>query len=378
MLDVTRLIWRRWRGRQPTGIDRVALAYLRHFAARSQAVVQHERIRRILDVSASQELFAILDRPGTAFKLSLVWGALRHFHQLSGQGRRRFYLNVGHTGLNSNGFRQWVSSANVRPIYLVHDLIPITHPQFCRSGEDARHRERMKTVLQTASGVIGNSQATLDELALFARSEELKMPPALAAWLGIDPLPSTPLDVLGDRPTFVTLGTIEARKNHLLLLNLWSRLIDRLGNKAPKLIIVGGRGWEAEPVFDLLDHNDKLRGHVIELENCSDEELAARVASARALLFPSLTEGYGLPLVEALALGVPVIASDLPVFREIGGDIPTYLRPDDEAGWEAAILDYGNKNSASRTAQLERMRGFQAPTWKSHFQKVERWLQTLG
>ena len=241
-----------------------------------------------------------------------------------------------------------------------------------------RHRERMKTVLETASGVIGNSQVTLDELALFARSEKLKMPPAIAAWLGTDPLPSAPAAPPLVRPTFVILGTIEARKNHLLLLNIWSRLVDRLGENAPKLVIIGGRGWEADRVFNLLDHSEKLRGHVAELENCSDEELAQHLAAARALLFPSTTEGYGLPLVEALALGVPVIASDLPVFREIGGDIPAYLSPDDETGWEATILDYAKQNSASRAAQLERMRGFQAPNWKSHFDKVEHWLQTLG
>jgi glycosyltransferase involved in cell wall biosynthesis len=356
----------------------VAIAYLRHFGARSQAVVQHERIRRILDVSASQKLFATLDKPSASFKLSLVLGALRHFNQLRGQGRRRFYLNIGHTGLHSNGFRQWVLSANVRPIYFVHDLIPITHPQFCRAGEDERHRERMKTVLQTASGVIGNSQVTLDELARFAHSEQLKMPPALAAWLGTDPLPRAAAPSAVDRTTFVALGTIEARKNHLLLLNIWSRLIDRLGSKAPRLVIIGGRGWEAQAVFDLLDHSEKLRGHVIELENCSDEELAQHLATARALLFPSLSEGYGLPLVEALAMGVPVIASDLPVFREIGGEIPAYLNPNDEKGWEAAILDYADGNSPSRAAQLERMRGFQAPSWKSHFDKVERWLGSLN
>ena len=374
---MTRLIWRRWRGRQPTGIDRVALAYLRHFSAQSQAVVQHERIRRILDEAASQQLFSMLEAPSARFRSSLVFGALGNIARFNGQGQGRFYLNVGHTGLNSEGFRRWVSNENVRPIYMVHDLIPITHPQFCRSGEYARHRARMQTVMQTASGVIGNSQATLDDLAAFARSERLNMPPALAAWLGTDPLRAESGGGTMDRPTFVALGTIEARKNHPLLLNIWSRLIDRLGSNAPQLLIIGGRGWEAGPVFDLLDRSEKLRGYVVELNNCSDEELAAHLVSARALLFPSLTEGYGLPLVEALTLGVPVIASDLPVFREIGGDIPIYLSSNDEQGWETRILNYAGSKSADRAAQIKRMRGFQAPSWKTHFEKVERWLQSL-
>jgi glycosyltransferase involved in cell wall biosynthesis len=378
LLDVTRLIWRRWKGRLPTGIDRVCLAYLRHFGGRSQAVVQHERFRRILDRQASQDLFALLQGSPRHFRTGLPIGFLRHLRGLNGEGHERFYLNVGHTGLDSVGFRTWVGRSEVRPVYLVHDLIPITHPQFCRSGEDVRHRERIQTMIATATGIIGNSQATLDELAQFAASEGLPMPPALAAWLGSDPLPPLPAARQTERPTFVTLGTIEGRKNHLLLLNIWSRLVERLGDDAPQLLIIGQRGWQAEPVFDLLDRSEKLRGHVVELDHCSDEELALHLASARALLFPSLAEGYGLPLVEALGAGVPVIASDLPVFREVGSDTPTYLNALDASGWEAAILDYAQPDSPARTAQIGRMKGFAPPSWDQHFEKVETWLRTLS
>jgi glycosyltransferase involved in cell wall biosynthesis len=377
LLDVTRLIWRRWKGRRPTGIDRVCLAYLRHVAARSQAVVQHDRFRRILDPAVSQELFALLDQPGGRFKARLVLGSLKNIARAGSAGRGRLYLNVGHTGLHSPGLRTWVANTDVRPVYLVHDLIPITHPAYCRAAEDARHRERMRTVLRTATGIIGNSQATLDQLSAFARDEGSAMPPSLAAWLGSDPLPSVGRLPEEPRPTFVTIGTIEARKNHLMLLDLWSRLIDRMGSDAPRLLVIGQRGWEANPVFAQLDRNARLKGHVVELSGCSDAELATHLASARALLFPSRAEGYGLPLIEALAAGVPAIASDLPVFREICGDIPLYLDPLDSAAWEAAILDFAAPRSASREAQIRRMKTFRAPSWDSHFAAVEAWLPTL-
>ena len=376
LLDVSRLIWRRWKGRLPTGIDRVCLAYLRHFAPRAQAVVQQRWCRGILDPEASRRLFALLESPGAHFKTALVLGGILNFQRPSGRGKGRLYLNVGHTGLNSPGFRQWVGAADVKPIYLIHDLIPITHPEFCRSGEAEKHRERMRTVLTTAAGVIGNSQATLDELARFGRGENLPSPPGLAAWLGADPLPTSHASTPPPRPTFVALGTIEARKNHLLLLDIWSRLISRLGPAAPRLLIIGQRGWEAEQVFNRLDHDGVLRGHVAELNACTDEELSAHVSTARALLFPSRAEGYGLPLIEALGLGAPVIASDLPVFREIAGDIPTYLDPLDRDAWEAAILEYSEDGEA-REEQLRRLRSFRLPDWGRHFEKVERWLRTL-
>ena len=377
LLDVTRLIWRRWKGRLPTGIDRVCLAYLRHFGSRSQAVVQHDRFRRILDWEASQRLFEILASPAH-FRLKLPLGVFRHLLGLDCSGGHRLYLNIGHTGLDAPGFRDWVTTADVRPVYLVHDLIPITHPEYCRAGEAERHHGRMRTVLETAAGVIGNSQATLDELTYFAASEDLATPPSLAAWLGTDSLPFPKIIRVPERPTFVVIGTIEARKNHMMLLDIWSRLAARLGNQAPRLLIIGQRGWEANDVFAVLDGNRQLRSHVVELSRCSDEELARNLAEARALLFPSMVEGYGLPLVEALGMGVPVIASDLPVFREIGSNLPTYLSPTDSAAWEAAILEYARPDSEARAAQLGRIRDFQAPGWKGHFDAVEAWLPTLG
>lgn len=373
LLDVTRLIWRRWRGRNPTGIDRVCLAYLRRFAGRSQAVVNHERFRRILDRQASLELFALLEEPTPDFRRRLMAGTLRHLGRFNGKGKGRLYLNVGHTGLNSPGFRSWVQEADVRPIYLVHDLIPITHPQFCRAGEARKHRERMRTVLTSGAGIIGNSRTTLDDISVFAANEHLEVPATLAAWLGADPLPAPDRLSPSQRPTFVTLGTIEARKNHLLLLEIWSRLVGSLGNQAPRLLVIGQRGWEAEHVFRLLDGKG-LKGHVLELNHSTDQELANHLASARALLFPSFAEGYGLPLIEALAAGTPVIASDLRVFREIGAEIPAYLSPSDAAGWEAAILDYARVDSAERAAQLKRMKSFRKPDWSTHFDRVEAWL----
>ena len=377
LLDVTRLIWRRWRGRYPTGIDRVCLAYLRRFADRSQAVVQHERFRRILDRDASMELFQLLEDPGPAFRRKLATGALTHLRHFKGEGRGRLYLNVGHTGLNSPGFRSWLDRTDVRPVYLVHDLIPITHPQFCRPSEEEKHRERMQTVLATATGIIGNSKATLEDISTFAEDEHLPMPASIAAWLGTEPLPLPKQVQEPERPTFITLGTIEARKNHLLLLEIWSELIETFADQAPRLLIVGQRGWEADEVFDRLDNDDSLKGHVIELGQSSDEELAVHLGSARALLFPSFVEGYGLPLIESFRAGVPVIASDLPVFKEIGGDIPDYLGPLDRQAWKDAILDYARPDDAARKAQLERIKSFREPHWDGHFDAVEAWLRRL-
>lgn len=331
-----------------------------------------------MDRRSSRELFRLLREPPERFRTALATAALRRLGGSPATAGGRLYLNIGHTGLDSSGFRTWVRTTRVQPVYFVHDLIPITHPQFCRTGELDVHSKRMRTVLETGSGVIGNSQATLDALAEFAQAEALRLPPTVAAWLGCTPMSSNAGVTPTKRPTFVAVGTIEGRKNHLLLLEIWSRLVARLGEQAPRLLIIGQRGWQAEEVFDIIDRDQALHGHVVEISNCSDQELANHLGTARAALFPTHAEGFGLPLVEALSLGVPVIASDLPVFHEIGQGVPSLISPTDVGEWEAAIVDYARPASAARAEQLERIQRYRRFDWASHFQTVERLLATLG
>jgi glycosyltransferase involved in cell wall biosynthesis len=234
----------------------------------------------------------------------------------------------------------------------------------------------MENVLNSASGLIGNSRATLDDLASFAASRGLPMPTALAALIAGPPIPDHVTPKQFDRPHFITVGTIEGRKNHSLLLHIWKRLVANYGSDAPLLIVVGRRGWEAGHVLAMLDRAPDLKDHVVELGACGDDELAGLIAGSRALLMPSYAEGFGLPVSEALQLGTPVIASDLAVFREFAGEIPTYLDFLDGKAWESTIMAFTGE-SLERERQLQAMTGYRPPCWNSHFQIVDEWLQTI-
>lgn len=337
--------------------------------------------RRIVPKRESQQLFdLLLNRPAGFVRkmIPLVAKAtLLPWPPQDAHGKPSLYL--GHGGLERKGFDHWLAATRQRPVYFVHDLIPITHAEYCRDGEQAAHVLRMTTMLRTGAAIVSNSQCTLDTLAEFAGARGLPMPRCTVAALAPTPWPpkgatKAPLN----SAYFVVLGTIEPRKNHLLLLNVWRELVLRLGQQAPHLVVIGQRGWECENVVDMLERCDALKPFVHELVSCTDDTLGAYLTHARALLFPSFAEGYGLPLVEALSLGTPVVANDLRAFREIAGDVPDYLSPIDGLGWLQAVIDYDPTPSARRESQLLRMKGFQAPTWESHFATVDRLLGQLA
>ena len=376
-LDVTRLVWRVWKGGLATGIDRVCQAYVEHFGARSRAVVQRNGLHFVLSPVHSDRLFKLLLSDRTQRLDLLRLAAVASFNALRTTPRPgAIYLNVGHTGLNERSLPTWIARHKLRAVYLIHDLIPLTHPQFCREGEADKHRRRMENVLASASGLIGNSRDSLDELSTFAALQGRAMPPSIAAWISGGDFSQQVQPRTTSRPHFITVGTIEGRKNHQLLLNIWRKLVAEQGLDAPQLLIVGQRGWQAERVIEQLDDLTDLKDHVREIGTCQDQELAGWIAGARALLMPSFAEGFGMPVVEALALGTPVLASDLPVFREIAGDIPTYLSPHDDSAWVSQIRAFTGDNP-ERARQLERMASFRAPTWNEHFERVEHWLATL-
>lgn len=374
-IDVTRLLDRGLQGRLPTGVDRVSLEYVRHFRERARAMVRFAGRWLTLGASGSQRLFDEVLDPSAKFGLVVRACVVKSYVSDWRRPHGHFLLNTGHSGLDRPDYAVHVQRRGLRPVFFLHDLIPLTHPEYCRPGESKKHFQRLKTMLSVGQGIVVNSADTRHALEAFAAREGWAVPPCAVAFLAPAQLAAPATERPLAAPYFVTLGTIEPRKNHLLLLHVWRQMVQELGDAAPRLVVIGQRGWECEQVVDLLDRCDILRGFVFEKSRCSDAELANWLGHSQALLFPSFVEGFGMPLVEALALGVPVLASDLPVFRETAGSIPDYMHPLDGLGWQRMVLDYAQPGSESREAQCARMRGYQPPTWAQHFEVVDDLLE---
>ncbi len=388
LLDATRLISRSWTGRRATGIDRVCYAYLDRFRDNARAVVQFGGVVRALGNDHSDMLFDLLDGPDSNFRKQLKAGAPV---ALLGRDRPQdlsgaIYINASHTDFDLSGHARWVETNGVRPVYFLHDLIPITHPEICRRKAVRRHTGRVRAALKCAAGIIVNSRSTADELRRFAGDSRLELPSVVAAPLAgaqlMDPnaIPSATMQgaqASGHvRPYFLCIGTIEPRKNYLMLLRVWERLVEKKGKLAPRLVIVGQLGQDARFVRKVQDQIARLGEHVELVAGCDDERLGQYVKHANALLMPTLAEGFGLPLVEALNAGTPVIASDLPALREMGQNIPLHLPPGNVEVWENAILSYDSPLS-DRVRQMTLLPAYKAYSWDDHFNAVEPWLWQL-
>jgi glycosyltransferase involved in cell wall biosynthesis len=409
--DVTRLR-SRLRFDTPTGIDRVDLAYLAALTERDDLqlslVARGTLGVRVLKAAAAQRLLADIARswaPQQYEQERPIYSALREWLQSPHMTPRpqlpagkiaapkpatiavtttptiqwsehastaSIYLNTSHGQLFRPAYDRWLSRHRMRGLYFVHDLIPILYPQFSRAGETAKHEARLAMIATHARAVLVNSAATRDELLAYWNERGTKPPPIRVAPLGVD-RPASPSPFVSPRastPYFVMLGTIEPRKNHRLLLDVWKQWVASDPHNAPRLVLAGRRGWENQAVFQLLDRSPELAAHLIECPGLNDAELAALLRGACALLNPSFAEGYGLPVAEALASGVPVIASALAAHREVGGDCADYLDPRDIDAWQQRMHAFTEENSSVRTGVLERIVQYTPASWFEHFDIV--------
>ena len=393
LFDLSRLVSRAGR-ETPTGIDRVELAYAEHLVAGRRTPLSFAMITPlggfgILPEVVAKEYLQVLagawreagssqpnrqaKRLAQTLRAAALWRGERALRR---QDRSHtgavVYMLVSHHHLERRrAIARLKRQVGARFVCLIHDVIPIEFPEYALPGQNEKHRKRIETAAALADAVIVNSTVTRKGFAPYlARAG--RAPPVVVAPFGVDlpaALPAGPPPV--KPPYFVCVGTIEARKNHLLLLNLWRQLVDELGDAAPRLVLIGQRGWETENAIDMLERCPALRGVVFECANVPDDEAARLVKGAQALLLPSFAEGFGFPMVEALALGVPVLCSDLAALRENGGDVPEYLDPLDGPGWRGALIDYALPASPRRAAQLRRLSGWRAPSWHDHFAAVE-------
>lgn len=232
--------------------------------------------------------------------------------------------------------REW-RRLGVSTHFVINDLLPVSMPEAFHPYARSLFAGWLRRVCTLADHLHCISRATADELAAWMSDTDLpyqfgRAPSIDSFPLGVEisrgsispsTLPPDLAHAAAMRPTLLMVGTLEPRKGHAQALDaieqLWARGQDL------NLVIVGHHGWLVESLVRRLESHTERNQRLFWLDQADDGMLASIYGITTALLAPSLGEGYGLPLVEAAHRQLPVIARDLPVFREVMGDYPSYF-----------------------------------------------------
>lgn len=354
-----------------TGIQRVQLSLcqaLLEYVGQEQSTVVFFEPARNGWVEASPQLQSVLfQNLGSASTTSLVSRLVsdHFFHENYELSPGATLINFGASWQYANYFlaiRNAQSHSNIRYVAFVHDCIPLVYPDLCAEGVPAQYKAWLMEVSECACLLLANSNNTKLDIEKYARLEGSELPPIEVIHLNArfhsvkdrketgkgGQLPSSVLKLYGlVAGKFVLLvSTIEPRKSHATVFEAWVRLIE-MGSvvPVPKLVCVGKRGWKEGAIVAAVEQHPYLRQHVLLLTEVPDQHLAILYASCLFTVFPSLYEGWGLPISEALSFGKIPIVSDVASHREAAGELGVYFTPECSQELCSKVVELANDSS---------------------------------
>jgi glycosyltransferase involved in cell wall biosynthesis len=207
-----------------------------------------------------------------------------------------------------------------------------------------RHADGLIVTTDHARSTVADALARMGRPSIRTFARNLPLPEAFRETGKLHP------DLQGVQ-YFVVCGSIEPRKNLALLHTVWKRLAARKGEATPHLVMVGSPGWNSGGLLDQLEACSTTRRRIHPVAGLSSPALKDLLAGAVGLLMPSWSEGFGLPVLEANALGVPTIASDIPSHREVADSQTILLNPADPDAWEKVIVSWLDAGPPSVSAK---------------------------
>jgi glycosyltransferase involved in cell wall biosynthesis len=255
--------------------------------------------------------------------------------------------------------------ARANVIVFVQDLIPVLHPEFI--GRDFSNAFRQ--ILSLPAHYIVTTDHNAESLLqvreqLGADKTQVSVVPLAHEFSGAErnaapgPLPTERIKPLQAVDFVLCVGTIEIRKNHMMLFSIWDELVAERGDNLPLLVVAGCRGWKAEAALSRLDEFFGS-GRIVFVEAPSDAELHWLYAACSFTVFPSLVEGWALPVGESLWFGKPCAASDTSSIPHVGGDLCAYFSPYHAVAMKDAIralLDTNIRNAYRQRIARARLR----------------------
>ncbi len=229
-------------------------------------------------------------------------------------------------------------------VLTIHDLSQLLHPNTHTRRSRGRARRRLPMMARLANAIITPTESVKREVCEHLKVEAGKVfavpeaarttfsPLALQVTKGL----RQKLEIGDD--FLLTVGTIEPRKNLGVLIDAFEQVVKELPERDLQLVIAGGRGWLSGPLFDAIQKSE-TRQRIVLTDYLHDDDLRALYSSCRVFVYPSIYEGFGLPPLEAMACGAPVIASRIPALVETTGTAARLFDPRSAGELTQAILD---------------------------------------
>jgi len=273
-----------------------------------------------------------------------------------------------HVQLAHTAFYQQLRLEGITVKFLVYDLLPIQLAGLFKDSNAKELHEQWLAMIAATDGAICISKATADAYDnwLAEKNTIYRTPNFQMAWAhiggdidgskpshGLPPTAPNVLDAIRSRPSFLCVSTLEPRKGQQQIFEalqlLWDEGLD------VNLVLAGQQGWKIEILAEAIRNHPEQGQRLFWLQGISDEYLEQVYSASTCLIAASLNEGFGLPLIEAARHGTPIIARDIPVFREVAGDCAFYFSgetPRDLATALKAWLDLHQEGRHPKTDQL--------------------------
>lgn len=275
-----------------------------------------------------------------------------------------------------------IKDRGLKIVSYIYDIIPIMHPQYFNTSVLYNFMDYFGACIQYADAFIVSTQSVLDNINEVVDQIGIPRIPGYVSWLGSDFIirPAENMIcsevnrlIMLKKKYVLIVGTVEPRKNHKILLDAFEK---ELFAKDVCLVIAGKIGWNVEALERRIRNNPYLGKKLFFFEGLNDANVNLLYKNAFFVAFPTYDEGFGLPMIEAFERGVPVIASDCRVLREVGGELAVYFQTESEESFSETLNVYID-NPAEYQAVKRRLGQFVPPTWDQTTEKIAAVLKSF-
>ncbi|ROO00255.1 hypothetical protein BK674_14555 [Pseudomonas moraviensis] len=281
------------------------------------------------------------------------------------------YISVGLDWDNKNltYLYELKKQVGLRVVLFCYDVIPVRLPHLCVGDVAARFANYFADVAWCADKILCISECTRKDLLSLLDELGAPVPETAVVKLGcqlsyeFSEVISADVDALLKERFVLFVSTIERRKNHEVLYRAYTRLIDSGVKGLPKLVFVGMPGWGVGDLLSDIQLDPRTKDYIRILNNVSDSDLMHLYRHCMMTAFPSLYEGWGLPVAESLAAGKYCLASNAASIPEVGGELLDYLEPWDVTVWAAELQKYAFNPAALAAKEESIRREYKPVSW---------------